>query len=145
MSDDASKPAPKLGPTALFTLLEEGLDDLVARFREAAPTDPTAGEFVLDKEATHVLTARLISVTSKLHALEHFCGGSLRSISIARAMLHDPITDDEVRAHTVKASTFPGIVSTERGPQQSDVMRSPERPEPPAPRPTHGRDGKLLN
>lgn len=139
MPDDAKK----LGPLELFTQLEEDIDRAVARFREAAPLDPTQGQFTLDKGAAHRLTARLISVTSKMHALELTTGNALAAVSAARAMVGDPITDDEIEQNTVRVRRVPSLAPDGAPRVADDVMR---RAAPPAPaKPPLAPNGKPWN
>jgi len=134
--------APKLGPNLLFAQLEEELDAVIDRFHRAAPTDPAAGEYHLDKPAVRRLSARLISLTSKLHALRAFCGSSLRALADARAHLGDPITDEEIAEHTASAGKFPGVVWADKPAAPSDA---PPLAKTKPTRPTHGPDGKPWN
>lgn len=142
MPDDPKK----LAPIELFTQLEEDIDKAVARFREAAPLDPTQGNFTLNREAAHRLTARLISVTSKLHALELTTGNALAAVSAARAMVGDPITDDEIEQNTVRVRRVPSLAPDGAPAATDDVMRpAAPPPPPPAAKPPLAPNGKPWN
>jgi hypothetical protein len=97
------------GPEALYAQLEAELDAVFDRYREQASKLAVAG-FALEHEEVRAISARLISITSKLAAFEDHFGRALGMLGAARRALGDPITDEEIGRHTVTAERYPGIV-----------------------------------